>query len=352
MGGGGNVPGVIRFAIPEIYCTHQRIVDALPHPTRVDEKVRYGCPTSIVWIHYHRLSPGPSRSGYGRPNGKTLRYSSGVEAHILNTFRRFQASVARKLSRARFGEDWSDRLKLLGPLVWHHRPRRPVTVAVRVSGGPLLLELRNRSDFGAFDEVFVLREYAVELAEPPLVILDLGAYVGMASLYFALRYPQAQIYAVEASPSNYKQLVKNTSSQPRIHPVHLAVSDEDGVCDFFPAPNSPASSSLTRRSAGQRPQRVPCRSYRSLCRELGLEAVDLLKLDVEGAEERLFSDMDGLRHTRHIVGEMHYDLTSLSREDCMEHLTAWDCRFRPLSPQRDLLFAVRTPAPHLDTPGD
>jgi hypothetical protein len=59
------------------------------------------------------------------------------------------------------------------------------------------------SDINVFVHVFRWGEYAWEFAESPRVIVDAGAYTGLSTAYFAMRYPAAKIIAIEPDEANF-----------------------------------------------------------------------------------------------------------------------------------------------------
>ena len=75
----------------------------------------------------------------------------------------------------------------------------------------------NSSDTAVFNQVFYRNEYNIELKEEPEIIIDCGANIGLASVYFANKYPGALIIAIEPEPSNYEMLIKNTANYSNIH---------------------------------------------------------------------------------------------------------------------------------------
>ncbi len=151
------------------------------------------------------------------------------------------------------------------------------------------------SDVPTFRQVFLDREYeSSNLPASANCILDLGANVGFASVFFGLKYPAARILALEPDQSNYEMLKQNVKRLgDRVVAKNLAVWFEDGVLG------------LASRDKDERPlgawgirvvdpdlntlETVTCRSLPSLFRELGIDEVDILKVDIEGAELELFS---------------------------------------------------------------
>ena len=237
-----------------------------------------------------------------------------------------------------------DRARLVRfALAWTPRSRRPRTVRFTLRTGAEVV-VANRSELIALREVFAEEEYALELRAPARAILDCGANVGFASHYFAERHPEAQIVAVEADPTTFERLASNVAGHDRITPVHAALSDADGTATFYSAATS-MSSSLTRRDAGQQEVSVPAITLSTLLRETGIDRVDVLKLDIEGAEfDVLAAAQDELGRVGVVAAEIHYDLGSADEAAVRGWLHDFDCRFTPLGrPGRFMLLATRRP---------
>jgi FkbM family methyltransferase len=136
--------------------------------------------------------------------------------------------------------------------------------------------------------VFWAQQYEVALQDSPQLIIDGGANVGYASVYFANKYPDAQIIAIEPDPGNCALFRKNCASYPNVELIQggLWTSSTDLVIE-----NSTAESWAFR--VVEAPSSI-ARSFKGftvadILRRSGKRHIDLLKLDVEGAEEQLFS---------------------------------------------------------------
>ena len=143
-------------------------------------------------------------------------------------------------------------------------------------------------------------------------IVDLGANIGLATLYFAKRYPEANILAVEPEPENFKLLLRNTCPlRPRVQCHRAAVWTHDGEIslrtkDDSNRPLGAWGVQVTVTSQAGEP-RTPCFRLASLLDLAGFETVDILKVDVEGAELELFSEGidDCLSRVQAIIIETH-----------------------------------------------
>src|SRR6185369_12585741 len=88
------------------------------------------------------------------------------------------------------------------------------------------------SDIATFKKIFLDREYDFPLEKKPETILDAGANVGFASVFFAQKFPTAKIVAIEPEASNFALLKKNSSPYPNIIPVQGALWNENKVIDL------------------------------------------------------------------------------------------------------------------------
>jgi hypothetical protein len=67
------------------------------------------------------------------------------------------------------------------------------------------------SDIPVYTQVFKECQYNFELPSDPTVIIDAGANIGLASVFFATRYPEARIVSLEADSENFAHMRKNVA---------------------------------------------------------------------------------------------------------------------------------------------
>jgi FkbM family methyltransferase len=154
-------------------------------------------------------------------------------------------------------------------------------------------------------DIFVERSLAFEAGVPNPRILDCGANVGLSALFYKREYPRARITAYEADPEIAAQLARNlrVNGGDDIEVVSAAVWIENGVVSF--APQGADAGTLDRFS--QRTDRTSIQV--AACRladVVAREPIDLLKLDVEGAELDVLRDIGTyLRNVRALQLEVH-----------------------------------------------
>jgi FkbM family methyltransferase len=209
----------------------------------------------------------------------------------------------------------------------------------RLRGGELL-ELQMKSPVGqklflrevgsdvlTFQEVLLEEVYGgvVEHVGGCRTIVDLGANIGLASLYFSAHYPDCRIFAVEPNPDTYRVLTLNMEGLVRA-----------GRCQTFPGAVWGSESELVASpewsqgrfsrfamtegagaaEGGGYGASIKGLPIDRLFEAAGFERVDLLKSDIEGAEVELFKgDLGWLDRVGAIAIEFHGDSRESTRFD-------------------------------------
>jgi len=161
------------------------------------------------------------------------------------------------------------------------------------------------TDVAAFEHVFINDEYGFSLARPPSIIVDAGANVGMSAVYFALRYPEATIIAVEPEPSNFATLTKNAKLFPQIIPINAALWKHEGLVHVQDGGGGHWGMRTIEDKFPTR-QQIRATTIQALMQHLRIEQIDLLKIDVEGAECEIFEEpWQWIDHVGVICAELH-----------------------------------------------
>jgi FkbM family methyltransferase len=162
------------------------------------------------------------------------------------------------------------------------------------------------SDLAVFWQIFCRGDYDFALPIEPCTVIDGGANVGCFSVLMANRYPAARILAVEPAASNFALLRRNTAAYPNIHAVHCGLWNRDTRLAVVDVGLGEWGLQVTE-AAAEEPRAIQSISIGGLMAQHGLSKIDLLKLDVEGAEEAIFESgyECWLPRTKVIVIELH-----------------------------------------------
>jgi FkbM family methyltransferase len=180
------------------------------------------------------------------------------------------------------------------------------TSNIRLKGIKHPIQVRpNTTDRLVFREVFLFKSYAIDWKEPKIIV-DGGGNIGLTSIWFTHQFPDAKIYTIEPSDNNYRQLLKNIAPYTNVTAIHSALWHRDSWLHIWNKTDSDWAF-VVEECAATQPGAFQAKSITSLMQEYNWPIIDLLKLDVEGAERELFlADYDfWITRTRCIVVELH-----------------------------------------------
>lgn len=203
-------------------------------------------------------------------------------------------------------------LQSLALLALHRVPRRFHPKVLPLFAPPTLLHTEGQVLSHIYKEIFVERAYeCLEPVAPGARILDAGAHVGLAALFFLDRYRQARVTSIEANPTTAALLRKNLRRHAdRVTIVAKALTTHEGHASFFVTP-----SNLTNVNAG-----LMDREEVEATVAVEVECVDVArvidgpfafaKIDIEGAEyDVLMSE----RFSPALVGSMVVEFHDIDR---------------------------------------
>lgn len=158
------------------------------------------------------------------------------------------------------------------------------------------------ADQRVFDEVFLAREYDIDAAATT-VILDAGAHIGLATVFFAERFRDAAVIAIEPEANNFEVLCRNVSAYPRVRPMHAGLWSRSS---WLRIENPEAATWSFRVLESDRPTDLRAVSILDVMQLHGVDHIDILKMDIEGAElEVLTHSAEWLGRVGNLMIELH-----------------------------------------------
>lgn len=151
------------------------------------------------------------------------------------------------------------------------------------------------SDVPTFDQIFIRQEYDFDVKRTPRTIVDAGANIGLASIYFSNKFPDAKIIAIEPEESNLEVLRRNIAPYGNIISVCGALWHENTRIDLVD-PGLGKWGFMTQAQDGVEERygeivhEVQGMTVDTIMKEQGIDHIDILKIDIEGAEREVFRD--------------------------------------------------------------
>jgi FkbM family methyltransferase len=184
---------------------------------------------------------------------------------------------------------------------------------ISLQDGPQIAYRLNRGDIQGLREVWMDHCYELPFTMVPQIVVDLGANIGLTSLWLHHRFKCRQFIAVEALAGNAEVVRQNFALNHLPGTViHAAIGPADGEVVFECQSESNVGRVLTGEPQAKTADRVKVKMI-SMDQVLALlpegDNIDLIKLDIEGGEEALFSSNLGwLSRVNAIIAELHPDI--------------------------------------------
>lgn len=165
----------------------------------------------------------------------------------------------------------------------------------------------NTSDTTVFYQIFSDREYDNPIDFTPEVIIDAGANIGLTSLFYANKYPNAKIIAIEPDYENFETLLFNTKNYSNITCINCGLWHKDTslrVSDKFQGGKwAMVVEELDSEEHGS----IKAISVNTIISQFQLNQIDILKMDIESAEMEVFSNHyeQWIPKTKMMIVELH-----------------------------------------------
>ena len=233
-----------------------------------------------------------------------------------------------------------------GGVIWRSILSYPILRRLRgrnellLDDGRRLVSPRGEPLLPLFREVWVERRYlSAEFAVPPTAtIIDIGANVGVFTVWAAALVPRGRVLAVEPSPAMYASLEENVARNnlANVATLRIAVSHSAGRRMLFargPGARNTVFEADNYGSQFSRLQEVDTLSLDDLFATCGVGRCALLKLDCEGSEYDILlnSSADTIERIDAMAVEYHIGLNVHGPDDLHGFLTqnGFRCRIEP-----------------------
>jgi FkbM family methyltransferase len=187
---------------------------------------------------------------------------------------------------------------------------------IKFSGSQNALYLRRgTSDIAVFNSIYAFSEFSGNFhITKGDTIIDCGANIGISTLYFAEKYPDNKVIAIEPDRENFLLLQKNTKHCPNVSCLEGAIHNSSGNL-FLQNPNSEnwgfifSEKEPQLNRTNEQSVMVTAFSLDEIIEKHKIDTVGLLKIDIEGGEKDLFAkNLQWLSRVKTMVVELHDDI--------------------------------------------
>lgn len=169
-----------------------------------------------------------------------------------------------------------------------------------------LLLRNNTTDFSIFRQIFISKDYDLNFIFEPETIIDAGAYTGLSTVFFALKYPKCKIISIEPDSDNYLLLEKNVKNLTNVISLNKALWSESTNLTIIKPDNYHKDSISVIENYTDSNNVIKSVCIADLIKTHDLKKIDILKMDIEGAEFNVFSrNYHWIDLVRVIIIELH-----------------------------------------------
>lgn len=151
-------------------------------------------------------------------------------------------------------------------------------------------------------------DFSKKLGIDPKFILDAGANIGMSTLFFAQNFPNAKIIAVDADPANFAILKMNTMRYNNVFLENVGVWDKETKLKISVEEGESWATRVDEVDGEV--WDINAVTIESLITKHKIPGFDLVKVDVEGAESKVFhpsksNNLEWMQHVKVFSVEIH-----------------------------------------------
>lgn len=203
---------------------------------------------------------------------------------MINSIKRKIKSIFQKEQKLPFSNNERERIKKL--------PRFNRTESYIFNNKIIIPD--SVSFLGSYDEIFndEIYNYSFDNKNDNINIIDCGANIGLATIYFKMKYPNSKIISYEPDPNIFNALKQNIESFSfdNVTLKNEAISNKEGEINFFLEGGH--SGMIVKEEEGSEENVIKVKTIRLKDILSKIDKISFLKIDIEGHEETVVPDIE------------------------------------------------------------
>lgn len=167
---------------------------------------------------------------------------------------------------------------------------------------------KETSDIPTFFQVFVHNEYGINYSKyigSPKVVIDGGANIGLFTILMKNKFPEAKVICIEPDKENFELLKKNVESYDNVFCLNNGLWNKSIKLKVFDKYKRGKWGIVVEEN--EREGEIQAVSIGDLLNKFSIEEIDILKLDIETSEKKVFQNNfeSWLPKTKMLIIELH-----------------------------------------------
>ena len=160
---------------------------------------------------------------------------------------------------------------------------QPKERVYNLRNGIKIITRPKKGDRSTINEVFIHKLYPYEI-QPSDIVVDIGAHVGVFTVFAAKKAYNGEVYSYEPEPTNFKQLKKNVvlNHLKNVKETRTGVAGRKGMRTFYVSNQHTGGNSIIKVPGKK--IKAKFTTLKDIIDDNEIDVIDFLKVDVEGAE--------------------------------------------------------------------
>ena len=199
--------------------------------------------------------------------------------------------------------------------------KKIINIRIKKIKTPFFIRVNNGVDRRVLEYVFEKKYHLPPkeyLLQKKSIILDLGSNIGCTIVDFKKRFPNSKVYGYEMNLENFRIAHLNVKELEGVYIYNKAIWINNGIAKYNLANSSDAHSIGNDVENNANSVLVECLTIQKVLTDNFIEKVDFLKIDIEGAENKIFkeSDLSWLNN----VGSLNIEFHNINKTQLLDYL--------------------------------
>lgn len=216
---------------------------------------------------------------------------------------------------------------------WLKKVKKSGLNSIKINGWKHKLFLRfGTSDIDVFHQIIIDKEFEMvssKVENSVKTIIDAGANIGLSSLFFAQKFPGARIFSIEPEDENFQVMKMNLQNYPNITLLKKALWNTEDTVFIRDRGTGSWGFCMTKDLNNSMGIVIDTITINSIISQYMVDVIDILKIDIEGAEFELFEgeDLSWINKCRYIFVEIHDYIKSGASKSVFKSMLKFDFDF-------------------------
>ncbi len=172
---------------------------------------------------------------------------------------------------------------------------KPIILKYEYDRRIFLFEIKDIDELSILFEIFENNVYSIKKTDKKIIILDIGANIGLFAIYCKYLCPNSTIYSFEPNPKAYNNIIKNIKlnkfNEDNIILNNFGLSDKTKDAILYINKRDADATTINPNGFIKKKLDIRLKSFKGFLKDKRIKKIDILKIDIEGGEYELLESL-------------------------------------------------------------